>query len=230
MPLAIILLVRNIYFASPQLFHTYSPAHSSWESMFKVQIREMNYIDCYGEVWLFDGRVNQIAIMQVGNDFLRSNKYIESEKKYEIVFPDGSSEFHYTGIRHHNTTCSVDDLDGFYKKYGYDIHIKSTSSGAVLFDGTPEITVIKSTPNMVVLYNKEGVFEYAISPGTARRFTHASMNVFDYEQSIRIINENLVDEGNAVRFTSIMEKWKRDNDCRDVDVPVYKTVNYSDFH
>ena len=222
-PLSLFIILKKPFFI-PLPFHTYDPVKPSDISIDRHLKREKNYIDCYGNVWLFDKRLNQIVILQAGNEFLRKNNYIEHEKKYKFVDEDGGSYYMYVTTHYCCLVCCAGDLKHFRQEYGYDMAFTSSRNNIVVFEGTSKESVVEISPDTLIVGISGNYEAYPIKKNVAEYFTYSSRNIFDYDTAIEFLEKGITNKEKRNTFLASITGWQKSHDCRAFDAPLYQTV------
>jgi len=191
--LAILLIAcLNAYRRPP--FHTSVNGFSGKDELYPYWRAEKNYIDRYGNLWVFDVYINQIAILQPGMSYFVNHGYIESEKVYTPA-DDDSSGVSYMGTFRHNegneSKWVADDPEFVYRLWGHWVNFEYDRSSATFFTCCPLRTRVPLKHDTLMIGVGDSLEVYELADGAAQRILYGN-RIFQEDDAIDELVRNTI--------------------------------------
>lgn len=192
------------------LFYTPDPigAHGGIPEMPSWRM-EKNYIDQYGNLWLFDREVNQIAAIHIGMHFFIDKRLVGIDKVH-IDYNDKTGEavvYYFSGPNSSRVTL---DPDRFYSRGGHEVLVNSGMFSATVFEGTDYETHIPLAKNKLLVGTDDDFTFYDIPPNLTQKILVANNMELTYESAMELISARLSAEDREA-FLKDMKSWEDAN-------------------
>jgi len=177
---------RPPFYTSANWLSTKTDIYPYWRA-------EKNYIDQYGNLWVFDVYVNQIVVLQPGMSYFVDHGYIGTED----VFTDDSGSVSYLVYfrfnEGHKMFWGTSDLGALYRERGHWVNFEYDRSSATFFSCCPLKTRIPLKENTFMIGIGKKLDTYELSDGAAKRILYGN-KLFYEDAAIDALIKSVVAE------------------------------------